>query len=138
MRTNYPKNDKYTLYISEHAFYDLAGMIDAIKLHFGDDMIIGDYNITLEHRHTNCIGYDLYDPGDYTNYAIIETKAGTYIEYDGKKYRPGENIKINTENSNITLGKSYKIEKVLKNNDSIIIIDDNGEEFELSAMFIEG
>lgn len=28
--------------------------------------------ITSEYIHTHCLGYDLYDPGDYTNYLCIE------------------------------------------------------------------
>ena len=35
---------------------------------------LGELEISAEHIHTDCLGYDRYDPMDYTNYIIIELK----------------------------------------------------------------
>lgn len=137
MRTNYPVDDKYTLHISEHESHDLSSIFDRIREYFGKNMILSDYCIEQEHRHVTCLGYDRYDSGDHENYIIIRVKDNTYIEYEKRRYRTGDVISINTENPNITIGKSYKIEMVIMSRDSIIIIDDNGDEYELHAMFIK-
>jgi hypothetical protein len=33
-------------------------------------------HISSEHIHTNCLGYDLYDAGDYTQFILIERTGG--------------------------------------------------------------
>lgn len=32
--------------------------------------------ISAEKIHTHCLGYDLYDPMDYTNFLVIEKETG--------------------------------------------------------------
>lgn len=34
-----------------------------------------EIQITAEHIHTHCLGYDLYDAGDYTTFIAIERKT---------------------------------------------------------------
>lgn len=34
-----------------------------------------DITISAEHIHTDCLGYDLYDPGDYTEFIILSRNS---------------------------------------------------------------
>ncbi len=39
------------------------------------DIKVDELRLTPEYIHTDCLGYDLYDPGDYTNFLKIEASA---------------------------------------------------------------
>lgn len=70
--TNYPTNDDKTLYIAcDTHEMPFSEMIEQIKSHFGEDSNLDDFTIEAEYRHVECIGYDAYDPSDYTNYLVI-------------------------------------------------------------------
>lgn len=63
-----PDNDENTLYVAgSMTFEELS---EAIIAHFGD-VTPDQITIESEYIHTSCITYDLYDPGDYTNFIII-------------------------------------------------------------------
>lgn len=70
IKTFEPDNDANTLYLKGGS-YSLTGLIKAAKEHFGPDVMFSDLTIDAEHIHTDCIGYDLYDRADYTDYIII-------------------------------------------------------------------
>ena len=36
---------------------------------------LADITISAEHIHTDCLGYDLYDPGDYTEFIILSRNS---------------------------------------------------------------
>lgn len=68
IKTFTPDNTETELWLpSETSMEDL---FSAIESHFGD---VNTTRLTLsaEHVHTNCLGYDAYDPGDYTNYIKV-------------------------------------------------------------------
>jgi hypothetical protein len=77
-----PENTKDMLYIrANYSSVNLSDLLSQIRSHFGikdDDEfyypVYEDFEITAEHIHTDCIGYDLYDASDYTNYIVIERK----------------------------------------------------------------
>jgi hypothetical protein len=51
-----------------------ANILDAIRQaieHFGPECRAEHLSIGAEFIHTDCLGYDLYDRGDYTNYLLI-------------------------------------------------------------------
>lgn len=50
----------------------LTDIIERCKDKWGEDIDMNKITITPEYIHTDCIGYDLYDAGDYTNYLCIE------------------------------------------------------------------
>ncbi len=68
-----PDNDENTLFVESGFTYGtIDNLLDSIKEHFGEDVKLSDLHITAEHIHTSCLGYDRYDPGDYTNYIKVE------------------------------------------------------------------
>lgn len=50
---------------------DMDELMQSINDHFGDDVKLRELKITSEYIQTSCIGYDLYDPSDYTNFLHI-------------------------------------------------------------------
>jgi len=56
----------------------ISDIIEKAKEKWPDGYELEDLNITAEYIHTDCLGYDLYDAGDYTNYIkITRIKKGT-------------------------------------------------------------
>ena len=51
--------------------YSLASLIQKAREKWGEDISLEDIEITPEYIHTDCLGYDRYDPTDYTNYLRI-------------------------------------------------------------------
>ena len=54
----------------------LDDILETAKVKWGEDVDLSKIDIQAEHIHTNCIGYDRYDPGDYTNYLKISLLKG--------------------------------------------------------------
>lgn len=69
--TNYPIDDENTLHVNSCMSHSLMDIINLCKSHFGEDVDFSSLNIEAEHRHVTCIGYDRYDPSDYTDYLVI-------------------------------------------------------------------
>lgn len=67
-----PDDDANNLWLQ----YDieLPYLLSQIRQHFGEDAKLEDFCIAPEYIHTDCLGYDRYDPGDYTNYLHIYRK----------------------------------------------------------------
>lgn len=65
--------DKFYIPIG-YASIDFSDLLNRIKTHFGDDCTFDDCYIEAELIHTDCIGYDMYDRGDWTQYLIISKK----------------------------------------------------------------
>lgn len=66
-----PDNDENHLYIEASYGLSLTTLLERIKNHFGQDIDFEDLEISSEHIHTRCLGYDLYDSGDYDEYICI-------------------------------------------------------------------
>jgi hypothetical protein len=64
-----PDNDENALYLYGDNI-DLEYLMESIKEYFGDNDL-SKYSISAEHIHTSCLGYDLYDSSDYSNYIVI-------------------------------------------------------------------
>lgn len=69
-----PDNTPDTLYINAKNGVTLEDMAILCEAHFGAGSDPRDLSFSAEHIHTYCIGYDQYDPGDYTNYIVITKK----------------------------------------------------------------
>lgn len=65
----WPQNDENTLYIDSD-FYNLGEIIDLAKEKW-PDVDFFNLMVSAEHIHTHCLGYDLYDPSDWTNFIVI-------------------------------------------------------------------
>ena len=71
-RSYTPENDKNTLYInSNYISIGFEELQQCIENHFGAEINMADLSIEAEYIHTECLGYDLYDPSDYTRFLVI-------------------------------------------------------------------
>jgi hypothetical protein len=73
--TDFQPDDTDTkMYLNSTIHYHLQQLLEMIKEKWPaadlDKIVIG-----AEHIHTECLGYDRYDPGDYTNFILIENKS---------------------------------------------------------------
>lgn len=74
IQTYWPDDDETTLYLSSSPWdsnLTLADIIQQAKDHFGEDVKIEDVAVSSEYIHTDCLTYDLYDAGDYTNFIVL-------------------------------------------------------------------
>lgn len=72
-RSFWPDNNEEVLYVASSGYESTTFqyLIELAKEHFGDRFNIETVTIEAEHIHTNCLGYDQYDPSDYTNFFVI-------------------------------------------------------------------
>ena len=69
IKTFYPDDTDDCFYIRKSA--SLSEIYDKAKKKWGEDITLDDINVEAEYIQTDCIGYDLYDPNDYTNYLHV-------------------------------------------------------------------
>lgn len=70
-----PDNDVNTLYVrADNNSLPLLELIDRINDHFGP-IDHSTLTIEAEYIHTECLGYDRYDSGDYTNYIVVRRQV---------------------------------------------------------------
>ena len=69
IRKFWPVDTDNEFYIINYS-YSLSDIIDAIKLKWGD-IPFSNIEITSKYIQTDCIGYDLYDPDDYTSFIKV-------------------------------------------------------------------
>lgn len=74
IRTFWPDDDENTLHI-EAGFCcnppSLQELLDNAQQKWPGTPL-GQIQISAEHIHTDCIGYDRYDPSDYTDFIILK------------------------------------------------------------------
>lgn len=77
----YPESTADTYYINMGSSGDglnmsLDDLLTAAKIYFSEEgsVDLSKIEITTEYIHTRCIGYDLYDSGDYDLYIILRKK----------------------------------------------------------------
>jgi len=75
IRDFWPDDDTNTIYITSDSSPSLADIIEQARDKWGADVSLDDIEITSEKIHTHCLGYDLYDPSDYTDFIIITKKS---------------------------------------------------------------
>lgn len=77
IRTFWPDDTDTEMYIqaSDCAKPTLAELLDKINDKWPGSSL-ENITISAEKIHTDCLGYDLYDAGDYTDFLIIEKIAG--------------------------------------------------------------
>jgi hypothetical protein len=74
IQTFWPDDDEKTLYFSSDSYLTVSDMLEQARDHWGQDVKLEDINIGAEHIHTDCLGYDRYDAGDYTNFIVLTRK----------------------------------------------------------------
>jgi len=74
IRSFTPDDTETELYIpANYSGPSLRDLISRCKEKF-PNASFDDIEISAEHIHTDCLGYDRYDPGDYTNYIVATWK----------------------------------------------------------------
>ena len=65
-----PDDNDNTMYITSSSSLDLKEILRLVKEKWSNTSL-DNIEITAEHIHTDCIGYDCYDASDYTDYVVI-------------------------------------------------------------------
>ena len=79
MPNNYwPENTQDTLYLDSFAPTTLEYILMVSRRHFmNENLTMEDVDVSIEHIHTACVGYDQYVSSDYTNFFVI-----TLVKHD--------------------------------------------------------
>lgn len=64
-----PDDTDVEIYLEGSA--SLEYILERMRAKWGADTMLDDVEISSEYIHTDCLGYDKYDPGDYTNYVVV-------------------------------------------------------------------
>lgn len=68
IKTYWPDDTDTCFYLTDG--YTLLDIIDKVKEKWGD-IDMSNIDITAERIHTDCLTYDLYDAGDWTNFTVV-------------------------------------------------------------------
>ena len=69
----WPDDDENTIYLDLNGtrWLTLSDIIEVAKNKWGDSVDFDSVRFNSENIHTDCLGYDLHDPSDYTNFTVI-------------------------------------------------------------------
>ena len=70
----WPDDDENTIYLEDSRWITLFDIIYIVRSKWpelSDLDSLDSINIRVENIHTDCLGYDLHDPSDYTNFIVI-------------------------------------------------------------------
>jgi hypothetical protein len=73
IRTFWPDDDENTMYIDASGGMAIEHLMEKIDEKWPGSSL-EDITISHEHINTDCLGYDLYDPSDYTNFFVLTRK----------------------------------------------------------------
>lgn len=74
-----PDNDENTLWIDiNYSSISISEILERCSDHFGKTTL-DELTIEAENIHTDCLGYDEYDPTDYTMYLKITRVHGKKV-----------------------------------------------------------
>ena len=72
IQTFWPDDTDNCFYVDGNfSSVQLSEILEKAKEKWGEDIDINNLNLEPEYIHTDCLGYDLYDPGDYTRFLCI-------------------------------------------------------------------
>ncbi len=73
IRSFTPDDTDTEFYVAAHYHVvPLSQILESAQAKWGTHITIDNLSIEAEHIHTDCLGYDRYDAGDYTNYLRVE------------------------------------------------------------------
>lgn len=72
--TFWPDDSDTEMYLSGESYNNLPYILNKIKEKWPKTNF-EDIEISAEYIHTDCIGYDRYDPGDYTKFLLITNRG---------------------------------------------------------------
>lgn len=67
----WPDDTADVMYIASYYSLSLSAIMDRAKEKWPGKLDYEDIRITAEYIHTDCITFDGYDAGDYTNFIVI-------------------------------------------------------------------
>lgn len=67
-----PDETDSEFYVATYGTTNLGAILERARDKWGQDIDIDDIELQAEHIHTQCLGHDCYDSGDYTNYIRVE------------------------------------------------------------------
>lgn len=70
IRTFWPDDDENTLYLDSTLFLSLQELLEKAQEKW-PGISLTEIQISAEKIHTDCLGYDLYDPIDYTDFIVL-------------------------------------------------------------------
>lgn len=73
IRTFWPDDTENTLHISSDASLNLEELLFKAQKKW-PGISLDQIQISADKIHTDCLGYDMYDSSDYTNFIILEKK----------------------------------------------------------------
>lgn len=71
-RSFQPDDTDTEFYLASYSPLQLGYILELAREKWGQDIDIDEIVMQPEHIHTDCLGYDRYDPGDYTNFIRVE------------------------------------------------------------------
>ncbi len=72
--TFWPDDTDTEMYLSSECYNNLPFILNKIKEKW-PKASFEDIEISAEYIHTDCIGYDRYDPSDYTKFLLITNRG---------------------------------------------------------------
>lgn len=77
IRTYWPDDTENTLHIDGGGLASATSLKELLEkaTEKWPGVSLDDITISAEHIHTDCLGYDLYDPGDYTEFIILRRNS---------------------------------------------------------------
>lgn len=69
IKSFWPDDNENTIYITGE--YSLGCILELIREKWGENVNMDNIHINSEYIHTNALGYDRYDPSDYTCFTVI-------------------------------------------------------------------
>lgn len=75
IQTFWPDDDENTMYIDTTVYTTMQEIMEKIDEKWAGSSL-SNINISAEKIHTDCLGYDLYDDSDYTDFIVIRKTAG--------------------------------------------------------------
>lgn len=73
-----PDDTETKVHIANYMGATLQELLEVARSSFGEDVSLSDISITSEHIHTRCLGFDAYDPDDWTDYLVLEINPQTH------------------------------------------------------------
>lgn len=75
IRTFWPDDTETKLHLNSEEFRSLADLLEKVNQKW-PGVPSERIEISSQKIHTDCLGYDLYDSGDYTDFIILTLREG--------------------------------------------------------------
>jgi hypothetical protein len=66
-----PDDTPQRLHLNANISPSVAEIVGLAQNHFGEDVDLDCVSIEAKHIQTSCLGHDVYDPSDYTDFFVL-------------------------------------------------------------------